>query len=170
MLGKEILARAQALLDLRERYGDNLVDMWLKQFGYTVKRRRPKSNGGKEIRYLSEEDHNILNGISRINDGYSGWIMNTDVSKFAHYCSDEIVKELESWAVDMNEGVGTILEQITNDSEIVYRLIKDRLDRESIDEGSCYPTVSSKLGYWMGQNLVSAYQHFYYEAFNYGNS
>lgn len=170
MLSKEVFARAQALLDLRERYGDNLVDRWLKQFGYTVKRRRPKSNGGKEIRYLSEEDHNILNGIISINDGYYGWIMNADVSKFAHYCSDEIVKELEARAINENEGVGTILEQITNDSEIVYWLIKDSLDRKSIDEGNCYPTVSSKLGYWMGQNLVSAYQDFYYEAFNYGNS
>lgn len=163
MLSKEVLARVNALAELRERYGDNLVDRFLDQFGYELEEHCTNEDEGSVFRCLSEDDHNILCGINSIRDGYSGWIWTADVADFAKICKSEIVRELKEFSSYIGESVGTTLEQITEQDDVIFWLIEDCLDHDFGDEGGTDQVVSVSLGYWIGNELVSAYQDYYYE-------
>lgn len=170
MLSKEILARGKALSELRERYGDNLVDRFVEQCGYELEEHRTDEDEGSVFHCLSEYDHNTLYGINSIRDGYYGWHWNAEVADFAKLCKEEILRELKDSSFSCGENIGELLGHITRQDDIIFWMIEDCLGNSFGDVYGTDHIVSSNVGYWMGQNVVSAYQDFYYEAFNYGNS
>lgn len=163
MLNKNVLARVNALAELRERYGDNLVYRFLSQFGFGLEEHCTNEDAGSVFRCLSEDNHETLYGINSIRDGYIGWHWNADVAKFASLCKDEILRELKELSSAGGESIGDVLQGICNQNDIIYWLIEDCLDNDFGDVDGTDRVVSSSLGYWIGQELVSAYQDYYYE-------
>lgn len=167
MLDKYVSARVNALANLRERFGDNLVDRFVDQFEFDLEEHCTNEDEGSVFRCLSEDDHELLNGIRDIRDGYTGWYWNNSVGRFAHYCKDEILTELKKFADEIGHTVGQLLEQLC-DNDVVLWLIEDCLDNDFGDVDGTDKHVSSCLGYWVGQELVWAYQEYYYEEINNG--
>lgn len=166
MLSKEILARVNALSELRDRYGDNLVDRFVAQFGYVLEEHRIDENDGSVLRCLSEEDHRDLYGINFIRDGYIGWMFCPDVEKFATHCKEDILREIKEFSLSCGEHIGRTLERITGQDDIILWLLEDCLDNDFGEVNGTDKIVSCRLGYWIGQELVSAYQDYYYELVN----
>lgn len=163
MLDKDVLARVNALAELRERYGDNLVERFVNQCGYELEEHGTNEDEGSVSRCLSEDDHETLYGINHIRDGYAGWIWNADVAKFASLCKEEILRELKEFSFAGGENIGDVLQRICNQEDIISWLIEDCLDNDFGEVDGTDQVVSSCLGYWIGQELVSAYQDYYYE-------
>lgn len=163
MLNKDVLARVNALAELRARYGDNLVDRFVDQCGYELEEHRTNEDDGSVFRCLSEDDHETLYGIRSIRDGYDGWYWNADVSNFASLCKEEILRELKEFSFASGENIGYVLERITGHDDIIFWLIEDCLDKDFGDVDGTDAIFNSALGYWIGQELVFAYQDYYYE-------
>lgn len=168
MLSKDVLARVNALANLRERYGDNIVDSFVDQFEFVLEEHVTNEDEGSVFRCLCVDDHNTVYGISNLRDGYTGWYCNDDIDKFASGCKEEILRELKGFSDSTGEKLGDLLEDICGDEDVIFWLPEDCMDYSFDYTDGVAHRVNTSLGYWIGQQLVSAYQDYYYDEINNG--